>query len=78
MPKCLKHALISPLIKKPSLNRNELKNYRPVSNLSFVSKLIEKAVAAQMNQHLINNNLLERNQSAYRKFHNTETALIKI
>ena len=78
MPKCFKHALISPLIKKPTLNPNELKNYRPVSNLPFVSKLIEKAVAAQINEHLIKNNLLEKHQSAYRKCHNTETALIKI
>ena len=78
MPLCFRHAIISPLIKKPSLDPNELKNYRPVSNLSFLSKVIEKAVSAQLTQHLLQNSLFEPHQSAYRKFHNTETALVKI
>ena len=42
---CFKMAYVTPLQKKPSLDRNILKNYRPVSNLSFISKLIEKVVA---------------------------------
>ena len=78
MPPSLKHALISPLLKKPNLDPNELKNYRPVSNLPFLSKLIEKAVVKQINSYLQNSSLLEINQSAYRKNHNTETALLKI
>ena len=51
---------------------------RPVSNLSFLSKIIEKAVSAQLTEHLLENSLFESHQSAYRKFHNTETALVKI
>ena len=49
MPECLKHAIISPLLKKQSLDRNEFKNYRPVSNLTFVSKIIdgEDVIASQ-------------------------------
>ena len=78
MPLCFRHAIISPLIKKPNLDPNELKNYRPVSNLSFLSKVIEKAVSAQLTKHLLQNSLFEPHQSAYRKFHNTETALVKI
>ena len=78
MPTCFKKAIISPLIKKQNLDVNELKNYRPVSNLSFISKIIEKAVSLQMNEHLLSFSLFESNQSAYRKFHNTETALVKI
>ena len=78
MPICFKKAIISPLIKKQNLDINELKNYRPVSNLPFVSKIIEKAVSIQMNEHLTSLSLFESNQSAYRKFHNTETALVKI
>ena len=78
MPLCFRQAIISPLIKKPNLDQNELKNYRPVSNLSFLSKVIEKAVSAQLTEHLLNNSLFEPHQSAYRKFHNTETALVKI
>ena len=54
------HALISPLIKKANLDQNELKNYRPVSNLPFLSKLLEKAVVQQRNSHLEKYNLLEK------------------
>ena len=55
-----------------------MKNYRPVSNLPFLSKIIEKAAVQQMNQHMTENDLHESNQSAYRKNHSTETALLKI
>ena len=78
MPLCYRKAVISPLLKKPNLDVNELKNYRPVSNLPFLSKIIEKAVALQLNEHLNKNKLFEQHQSAYRKCHNTETALVKI
>ena len=49
-PNCFKMAYVTPLQKKLSLDRNILKNYRPVSNLSFISKLIEKVVAKQLNE----------------------------
>ena len=51
-------------------------NYRPVSNLSFMAKLVERAVASQLNDYLVANNLLQRHQSAYRKGHSTETAML--
>ena len=54
MPLCFRKAVISPLIKKPNLDINILKNYRPVSNLPFLSKVIEKAVASQINSFLVN------------------------
>jgi hypothetical protein len=47
-PQDYKTAVVRPLLKKPSLDRDTLKNYRPVSNLSFVSKIAEKAVASQL------------------------------
>ena len=78
MPDCLKHAVISPLLKKRNLDQNLLKNYRPVSNLPFISKIVEKAVCSQILNHLKSNDLLVKHQSAYRKLHNTETALVKI
>lgn len=53
-------------------------NFRPVSNLSFISKLLEKVVDLRLEQHLQSNALHEHLQSAYRKSHSTETALIKI
>ena len=55
-----------------------LKNYRPVSNLTFVSKILEKAVAAQLDKHLMDNHLMDSVQSAYRHYHSTETALLKV
>ena len=77
-PKPLGQAIISPILKKPSLDCNELANYRPVSNIKFVSKLIEKVVCKQINQYMYVNSLSEINQSAYTPNRSTETALIKV
>ena len=56
-PRSMKAALVKPLIKKHIMDCNILNNYRPVSNLKFLSKLIEKAVAFHLNKYLININL---------------------
>lgn len=77
-PSTLKSAIVKPLLKKPGLDREVLKNYRPVSNLSFVSKVIEKVVASRLLDHMKENGLLDRMQSAYRSGHSTETALLKV
>ena len=50
------------LIKKQGLDPEILKNYRPVSNLSFISKIIEKAIATQIHDHLINNDIVDNFQ----------------
>ena len=55
-----------------------MKNYRPVSNLSFLSKALEKVVANQLNAHINSSNTSNQYQSAYRKFHSSETTLLKI
>ncbi len=78
LPTKLKMALIRPLLKKIGLEPELLKNYRPVSNLAFLSKLIEKIVANQFVNHLVRNNLMDSLQSAYKKGHSTETALLKV
>src|SRR5580700_8402102 len=77
-PSCFKHPIVRPLLKKPSLPPDDLSNYRPISNLSFVSKIIERIVASRINQHLKSFPSLSPFQSAYRKFHSTETALLRI
>lgn len=77
-PNHLKHAIITPLLKKSNLDNNVLSNYRPISNLSFISKVIERVVIKQLLQHLNNNNLLPKYQSGYRQYFSTETALIDI
>lgn len=77
-PSALKTAIVRPLLKKQNLDPNNLKNYRPVSNLPFLSKLLEKIVLRQLNEHLSINDLLHPFQSAYRANHSTETALVQI
>ena len=77
-PDSFKEAVIRPILKKPNLNTDELKNYRPVCNLQFVSKIIEKTVMARLEEHIVDNNLHDPSQSAYKKCHSTETALLKI
>ena len=59
MPLKMKQAMVIPILKKSHLNSKELKNYRPVSNLSFTSKLTEKVVAARLIDHLQRHNLQE-------------------
>ena len=73
-----KKGIVRPLLQKPGSDKNTLQNYRPVCNLPFVSKIIEKAVAVQLEDHLAKNNLTDPLQSAYRKRHSTETALLKV
>ena len=76
---CLYRKTIArPLLKKTGLDPNEYKNYRPVSNLFFISKLIERAVSLQLEHNLSQNNLLDIYQAGYRMYHSTETALLKI
>lgn len=55
-----------------------MKNYRPVSNLSFISKVLEKVVAHRIQSHITSTNTSNPLQSAYKKFHSTETALLRI
>ena len=70
-------AIIRPLLKKKGLDL-ELCNYRPVSNLSFLSKVLEKAVLKQFNEHVESQNLSPDYQSAYRQGFSCETALVKL
>ena len=55
-----------------------MENYPPVSNLSFLSKIIEKIVACRLISHINSSHTSNDYQSAYRKFRSTETALLKI
>src|SRR4029434_10377590 len=78
VPPALKVAVIRPLLKKPTLDPEVLANYRPISNLAFLSKVLEKAVASQLQDHLKHNNLFEKFQSGFRSAHSTETALLRV
>ena len=78
VPPCFKKAIVKPLLKKPDLDQNDFKNYRPVSNLPFVSKILEKVVLKQLLAHIDMNKMREAFQSAYRPYHCTETALLRV
>ena len=77
-PDDFKCAIVTPLHKKPTLPKDELNNYRHVSGLNFIFKTIERVVASQLNNHISNNNLANKYQSAYKPDHSTETALLKL
>jgi hypothetical protein len=78
VPRDLKTALIVPLLKKVGMDPEILKNFRPVSNLSYMSKLLERVAARRLTDHMATHNLHETFQSAYEKFHSTESALLRI
>ena len=75
-PKLCKEALVDPRQKKEGIN--DFSNLRPVSNLQYVSKLTERAIFDQVHVHLTTHDLYPKLQSAYRRGHSTETALLKI
>jgi hypothetical protein len=78
VPTYFKQAVVVPLLKKAGVNQDDLKNYRPVSNLPFLSKVLEKVVAKRLDDHITKYSLHDTLQSAYRQGHSTETALLKI
>src|SRR2546426_6530448 len=73
-----KSAIVTPLHKKHSLPHDELSSYRPISNLNFISKILERIIHSRLSNHLQSFPSLCPFQSAYRTFHSTETALLRI
>ena len=74
---CWKVATTKPLLMKPSLDPI-LKNYQPVSNLTFMSKMLERCMLKQFNRHTEQYQLMPSYQSAYWQFHSCETSLLKL
>jgi len=77
-PARYKFAQVLPLLKKAGLNRSSPINYRPISNLSTVSKVLERLVQARLRPHLMSSTNFSQFQSAYRQGHCTETALLDV
>ena len=77
-PSKFKLALISPLLKKPGLPKSELSNFRPISNLNTIGKMLERLALARLFPNISISPSFCPLQSAYRKFHSTETALLKL
>ena len=75
---CFKSALVIPILKKRCLDHNYLNSYRPVTDLCFIAKILEKLFLSQVSSYLNSHNLYNSCQSAYRPVHSTETALLKV
>ena len=73
-----KVALLWPLLKKPGFDVEDMNSFRPIPNLSFLSKIVARAMLDQLLSFLEENRIIPKNQAAYRQFHFTETALCKI
>ena len=78
LPTSLKEVVLSQLLKKLSLDHETFANFRPISNLKMVSKIIEEVVAVRLNCYLEENNLIKPLQSAYKQYHSCETALVHV
>ncbi|KAK3562783.1 hypothetical protein QTP86_009284 [Hemibagrus guttatus] len=78
VPTVFKKARVIPILKKPALDPSDISNYRPVSLLSFLSKILERVVCNQLSDYLMQNNLHDPNQSGFKAAHSTETALLAV
>ena len=74
----LKHVIMKPILKKSGLDIECLSNYRPISQLPFISKILEIIVSKQVINYLNANSLFDTRQSTYRKFHSPEILLLSI
>ena len=77
-PQCFKSILVTPIVKKRCIDHNFLNNYRPVSNLCIIVKILQTLVLSQVYSFLNSHYLYNTCQSAYRPGHSTETALLKV
>uniref|UniRef100_A0A3B5PWL6 Reverse transcriptase domain-containing protein n=3 Tax=Xiphophorus maculatus TaxID=8083 RepID=A0A3B5PWL6_XIPMA len=78
VPSTLKHAVVKPLLKKSNLDPSDLANFRPISKLPFLSKILEKLVFIQLEMFLKDNNITEKFQSGFKVAHSTESALLRV
>ncbi len=73
----LKAATVTPLLKKTSLDASNFNNFRPISNLPFITKALEKTVFIQLQSFLSANHIFETFQSGFKTLHSTESALLR-
>ena len=78
VPGRIQQTIMAPFLKKIELDGQDLKNCRPVSSLSYLSKLLEKVIHAWILAHLEAIGAMLRMQSVYQCYHSTEMALLKM
>ena len=74
----IKESVVIPILKKHNLDFEILNNFRPITNIEFISKIIEKVVLNRLNQHMNANNLHTSEQCGYKKGHSTEHVILEI
>ncbi|HBK72410.1 MAG TPA: hypothetical protein DDZ39_12280 [Flavobacteriaceae bacterium] len=77
-PHTEKNAIVKPFPKSKDASLSDLSKFRPISNLTYISKILEKVVSLQLNNYLESNYIFPKFQSGYRSFNSTETALLRI
>ena len=77
-PQSEKNGIIYPILKSHDLDLENLANYRPITNISYIAKLIETGMYEQLSEYALDNGLIPSCQSAYRSDHSTETALTRV
>ncbi len=77
-PDALKTVLVRCILKKHTLGSSVLSTFRPILNLPFLGKILEKAVLKQLDTSLHDNKIHEKFQCGFRRGHSTETALVKL
>ena len=78
IPDLLKLSLITPLLKKHKLDKTELSNYRPISQIPLLAKILENIVCIQLISYLTKYNLLDNRQNGFRQEHSSETTLLSL
>ena len=77
-PLSLKHSIITPILKQTYLDYSIPNNYRPISNLSLLSNIVENIIATHIIKHITANSLDNPMQSSYKPYHKTETLLLNL
>jgi Reverse transcriptase (RNA-dependent DNA polymerase) len=76
-PSTLKQGRVTPLLKKPGMDKSVMANYRPITHLSTLSKLLERLALSRLRPRVLSSGNFSEFQSAYRAGHSTETALLR-
>ena len=78
LPSSQKRSILHPVLKREGLDQTDPGNYRPIANVSFISKILERIIASQLVAYFDAYDLLPAHQSGFRRNHSTETLLVRL